>query len=249
MAQADRLPVQDTVQQAFALLWRYRDEWLRLALAPVVLSFLLAVFVFLTRNQGVGLIASFVNMAPLALFAVSWHRLVLLGPRAIAPGLALVWSARETRFFVRALLFTVGLSLVAAAPAFLFARMMQGSPSGALLLVAVALGLLLVAMRVGLAFPATALDRAYGFAQSWRDTAGCGLPLLGIVVLTGLPFALGVLLFHLLATSIGLARAAPYAMLFVEQAAGYLATAAMATAVSLAYRRLAGGPPAANLQV
>lgn len=237
------LPFQATFRQVFGLLRLNHDALLRLAAAPLLLSFLLAILVNWLPSDEMAILALLLDLAPLTVFAVNWHRLVLLGPQACPPDLGLEWGRRQTVFLGRTLVLGVGLGLAAALPVILASRLLQASPIGVPLLLTAAAAVLFVAVRLSLVFPAAALDRQYGFGSSWRDTEGFGFQLLGLMLATGLPFWAGALLLHVFADSTGLATAAPYALLFVDRAVGYAAAAAGVNLLSVVYRRLSPGAP------
>ena len=236
------LPIQATVKEAYRLLWGSRDDLLRLGVAPVLVSFVLE---WLAHRLSPGLIVlllALATMLPLTLFAVNWHRLVLLGPAQAAAGLGVRWERRETRFLYRTLLLALGVAVVMVVPTLLAMGLLQRSPLGYPIMGAIAFVGLLLSLRFSLVYPATAVDERYGFAQSWSDTSGCGFQLLAGVVLASVPIWLAFYALRLIAMGTGLAAAAPLSLLLLDHAGDYVAAAAYLTVLSLVFRRQTGWP-------
>jgi hypothetical protein len=171
---------------------------------------------------------------------VSWHRLVLLGPQATAGGLGLRWQGRETRFLVQSLLLGFGIAIVLMVPVMMVLHLLQDSPLVFAAMAALALAAIFLWLRLGLIFPAIAIDHPYRLAQSWSDTAGCGIQFVIAVLAASLPIFLALQIVMAIAFSMGLDRAAPYAMLFLTAAGSYLSAAAAFTVIALVFRRLTG---------
>ena len=246
------LPVLGTVAETYRLLWAYRWEAVRLGLVPVSVSFLLATIVGVLPEGGIAVAAALADLVPLTLFAVNWHRLVLLGPGQAAAGLGVRWGARETTFLVRSLMLGFGIGAVMGVPLLAISAVLQRTPVGLPILGLVIVAAVFLSLRLSLVFPAIAVDLPYGFAQSWKDTAGGGLRLLAAMLAASAPLWAALLLFVASAGVSGLAGAAPFAVLFLDRAGGYVVAAAGLTVLSLVFRRRAGrsadkalaGPPA-----
>ncbi|HLB80766.1 MAG TPA: hypothetical protein VJJ77_09690, partial [Dongiaceae bacterium] len=189
------LPVLGIVAEAYRLLWAYRWELVRLGLIPVSLSFLLAAIVGMLPAGGIAVAASAADLVPLTLFAVNWHRLVLLGPRRAAAGLGMRWGRRETTFLLRSLLLGFGIGAAMVVPLLAISAALQRSPAGLPILGLAIVAAVLLSLRLSLAFPAIAVDLPYGFRRSWNDTAGCGLRLMAAMLATSAPLWAALLLF------------------------------------------------------
>jgi hypothetical protein len=233
------LPFLETCRAALLHLWLNREAWLRLALVPAMLSFALGVTLEAIDNRDLALFVSVADILPLTLFSVSWHRLMLLGPQGAPGGLGATWEARHTRFLGRTLVLGLGLGLIAVAPALILVEVMGSIPVIAMPLLGMIVVMLLVATRLSLVFPAIAIDRGYGFFDSWRDTAGHGFRIVGLILATQAPFWLAMVALRLIATDTGLAQAAPYTLALVQEAGNYLAAAGGVAVLSLAFRALA----------
>ncbi|MEX2009450.1 MAG: hypothetical protein WEC41_04590, partial [Dongiaceae bacterium] len=217
LAGGSPLPVPGTVAEAYRLLWAYRWESVRLGLVPVSVSFLLATIVGVLPEGGPAVAAALADLIPLTLFAVNWHRLVLLGPSQAAAGLGVRWGVRETTFLVRSLALGFGIGAIMAVPLLAISAALQHTPVGLPVLGLVIVAAVFLSLRLSLVFPAIAVDLAYGFAQSWKDTAGRGLRLLAAMLAASAPLWAALLLFVGLAEASGLADAAPFAVLFLDR--------------------------------
>lgn len=228
--------------EAYRLLWRQRDELLRLGLAPVLASFILDCLTSDTTAEPTRSLSWLANIFPMTLFSVHWHRLVLLGQAQAASGLGIRWERRETRFLVRWLLLGVGVAVVLAIPVTLAERLAHQSALGYPIFGAIMLFAIFLTLRFSLALTAIAVDAPYSFAKSWSDTAGCGFQLLASTLLSNLPVFVCLFVVDAIASSIGLAQAAPLSFMLLDNAALYLALAAYTTVLSLAFRRATGWP-------
>jgi len=75
------LPVGDTVKAAFNSVFGRFPELIRAALVPIAISFLLFGLQLAVRGSpAVAVLVELLLLLPYTLFAVAWHRVVLLGP-------------------------------------------------------------------------------------------------------------------------------------------------------------------------
>jgi hypothetical protein len=189
-----RLPIQPTICEGVWLSWQRRTEVLRYAAFPA-LAYALAV-PFADAPSG-RLVASFVQAAAFVVFAVRWHRAILLdtSPDELIPR----WGWRETRF----LALGFGIYLIAFLPilvaflpliplAGLFPGLWEGE-RGSLLVAGflIPLGAYVVA-RCSLALPAVAIDARISLAAAWQWSNGNGWRLALLVV--GIPYLLWALI-------------------------------------------------------
>jgi len=201
---------------------------------------------------------------PATLFAVAWHRLLLLGGAVARPSWRpslRVWHGRYLGFALlllfAALLVSllvgaagaVALSLLAIDPAAGDTRsILAGAGAG---LVAVLAAVWLVA-RLGFTLPAAAVGLRYGLRESWRATRGLGLDLLALMVLVSLPLlllagALATLLINVLPPTPG-PSAILAAGIALRLAISYIWLALVLAALSIAFRSH-GAPPGAGLDL
>ena len=193
------LPVSDTVKAAYGSVFGGFAELIRVALVPLVMSFLLyALQLSLRDNTMIAILAELLLLLPYTLFAVAWHRIVLLEQAALPTPLVPVWQRRHWRFLGYTLIVTAisyGFSLLYAP---FVAPLMAEDPAvslwQALLLIFLLLFGTYVVLRLSFVFPAAAVDESYGFADSWRHTKNQGLRLLAAMFLTLLPATVGILI-------------------------------------------------------
>jgi hypothetical protein len=237
-----RLPVGATAAAAWRLVWQSRDDLLRIAAVPLLISFCLSLATQAWRSPTALFLVVLLDWLPLTLFAVAWLRFLLHRDNAGARRLAARWSPRETKFLSRLVLINVGTGLAALLVTSLIAVALgirlDGSGSSILLVfVAAGIAAAYLTLRLSLTLPAAAVDLAYGFRDSWRDTAACGVPLLLAMMLANLP-AVAVLLLQ----STPLADALPYTLLLMTDGLAYVVFAASMTVLALAFRACTGFP-------
>ncbi len=162
----------------------------------------------LARAIGYGL--NLVSFIPAVVFAIAWHRLILLGPVRAAPALVPSWQHRHWRY----LGYAAGLGILVAT-VFLaldvnFTPTSVRRPPDALMLpegqrtagvlvptmnemalfMAKAQALLIIgviALRLGFLFPAVAIDLRYGLRNAWHDMREQGLRILASAILVSVP--------------------------------------------------------------
>jgi hypothetical protein len=180
-----------------------------------------------------------------AVFAVGWHRLVLLGPTRAGAGLGIAFGARELRYFGKmwlAFLALIGIAFAVAVAELLIAGLLKADPYSFLL--AASIGYLLLAAyvlsRIVPAFAALSIDLPYDFARAWRATAGNGLQLLTIYLAIVVGWFIAEQIFARLADMLGLGTAAPYALLFIGSVMTCCQMAMLVTANALVFRRFSG---------
>ncbi len=194
------------------------------------------------------------------LFAVAWHRRVLLGPGAGAPAFRPSWEARHWLFLAYSLGVTVIVYVVmllispAVGLIFDFLRAGQGAAMALSGLVAFLLLFLLMfyfLMRFSFVFPAVAVDERYGLRHAWRHTKGHVLRLMGTLVLAAVPLALlSMLLAVLLSMLIGAVDAGLMGKTLwagglwaVRTALYYLMIGLTVSVLSIAFRTCTGWVP------
>ena len=162
------LPVGDTVKAAYSSVFGRFAELIRAALAPIVVSFLLyGLRLAAGDNPAVAVLAELLLLLPYTLFAVAWHRVVLLGPAATPAPMVPVWRKRHWRFLGYTLIVTAisyGFSLLYGP---LITPLATDSsvislPEALLLMFMLLLGTYVI-LRLSFVFPAVAVDESYGF--------------------------------------------------------------------------------------
>jgi hypothetical protein len=187
----------------------------------------------------------------IAVFAVGWHRLILLGRQA-SSGLGVAFGRREIAFLGRLWLCFIGMLLVSIAFSvleYLLAGMLGADPNG-FVLIAMA-GYTLIAIyvigRIGPSFAALSVDQPLGLGAAWQTTRGEGSRIFVIYLLVSLGWFAVAFLFSSIAQILGLGEAAPYALLFINAvlSAGFLAL--LVTINSILFRQLSGWRPTGSL--
>jgi len=201
-----------------------------------------------------------INFGPLAvyvltaiatqtIFAVAWHRCVLLGETRPGQRFYLRFARREAIYALAALVVTavalMGLyalpvvtSLIAAGQA-LPALIMLGAPLMALVLIA----------RLCLVLPMVALDRRVDPAKSWQAVAGNTWRVVAVLLLVGLPVFVAEYILISIVGSVALAAATAlgdvgdvvsFVAFFIAGLVVLSLLAVILSAVSLVYAVLAG---------
>ena len=194
---------------------------------------------------------------PYIWFAVTWHRLVLLGASEARPTWISMWGARHWRFFGHCLLLgavTVAwfiTALLAFAMFNLFVSSLGGGSATLILLgggiVAAFVGLGWLYARLSFVFPAAAVDEAYRTVESWNHTRRQGLRVLLAMASATLPFlALSILLSPLLlGPDVAPISDLSYALtVFLRLGLGYLAAAVGVSVLALSFTACTGWIPA-----
>jgi len=123
----------------------------------------------------------------LSIFAVAWHRFVLLGPSIPRTKLGIDVTRREIVFIAYA--FIIGVILWGP----YLIGLIRRPPSFDWLTIALLLWpvyILPVVARLSLVFPAAAIERRISFSQAWTMTRGSAWRLTGVLFLCGLPFSI-----------------------------------------------------------
>jgi hypothetical protein len=191
----------------------------------------------------------------IAVFAVGWHRLILLGPQA-GGGLGVAFGRREIGFLGRMWLCFIGMLLVSIAFSvfeYLLAGMLGADPGGFVLIAMAGYSLIAIYAigRIGPSFAALSVDQSLGLGAAWQVTRGEGSRVFVIYLLVSLGWFVVAFLFSSIAQILGLGQAAPYALVFINAvlSAGFLAL--LVTINSILFRQLSGwrptgGPSAGN---
>ncbi len=269
-----KLPVIETVKEAYARVIGSPHLLVRAALVPFCLSVALVVLSFTVPLGSVlGYLIGFLGLLPYTFFGVAWHRLTLLGPVAGAPPLRPAWESRHWRFLGYLLVTSlIGASAMAAifSVGLMAIKPDSGSLPAAAGLMPIA-GIAIVAyimIRLSFVFPAVSVDESYRLRHAWTHTKGQGLRLLVATILAAAPMValvwgvsalLGALLFTGAAPAMGEDGVSPIAQMaaFVDANLGalmlsqaisaainYVLMALMVSVISIAFRICTGWVPA-----
>ena len=210
------------------------------------------------RNILLTVIFVLVRALPYILFAVAWHRLILLGPTA-APSFIPVWSRRHWRFFgfffLLSFLTLVILGVLVGLPVLIIERVTNSNFLAALATLALLIPAGALALRLCLVLPAVAVDVPYGFKEAMRDSENQGFRLVAVFVVALIPFAIAHLCFRLLFDSAASdpleqmmastkGQAVAVVAFIVSTVIHYLTTAVDVTFISISFRYLHNWRPA-----
>ena len=200
-APLDDLPIGASISAAYRSVFGRLGYLLRAALVPFLLSLVIMV---LSRAAGESPVLIHVlgllTLGPYTIFAVAWHRAVLLdAPPPVIP----VWEKRHWRFLGYLLIITA----VSYGASFIYQPVVASvllTPEGleaptldtpAVLVALISLVLVMyLFLRISFVFPAVAVDERYGLALAWRHSKGQGLRLFGAMLATMILAYLGVML-------------------------------------------------------
>ena len=229
-----RLEVYRTVGEAFRLTFRNFRTMLGLALAPMVLAVLLPAVMRLDlqtmASEELLIIHAIARLFLLSVFAVAWHRYLLLGTRDTGIRIQFWPGMRDLKYFGRILLFLLPQEIILVAM----------DAQNLLVVLLMLLITLCVAAPFALAFPATAVDNYRGLMAARRALRGATFQLVGaimlsLVAITALLFLLGGVFGSLVLASFG-----PSAMVSFFNALTFLTVGIPVAVVSVAYRNLGG---------
>jgi hypothetical protein len=260
-----KVPVLTTLSEAIAMTLNHRRDLLRVglvfvigffALGIVFLHYLLPLFPETMMDSAATgtqppvdphlpsavLIMFVIEVLLFTVFAVGWHRAVLIGAER---GQGAQLGRRELRYFGRfwlciaisfaALLFVafveqfIGIALRANPQS-----MTWGAVFTNLLVIAYVFG------RLGPSFAALSVDMPMTFRQSWIATKGNGLRILLIYVMAGTGGVILNVLSGLLLNLLGLGESAPYTVVLIGAVTFCALTAVMISSNAIVFRRLTG---------
>ncbi|NLD37807.1 MAG: hypothetical protein GX654_13150 [Desulfatiglans sp.] len=156
-----------TFKELFSLTFKYvyafRLQLSKALLVPFILSILLDIIPFFWSSFLISIINMGLSLMIQTIFAVTTHRMILLGPSHVPTWGIMKWSIRETVFIFH----VVALALII----FLCTLIMHIPIIGTLIFfVLVFLYLVLLLPRLSLVFPAIAVGDRCSFKNSWFVT-------------------------------------------------------------------------------
>lgn len=249
------LPVFLLVRTAYQLLWRHRDDALRLAFIPTLVCFgalaygqdtVVSVGEQLqagTRDQissgdsiTVMLTALVTLLAALVLIA-NWLRFTLLGPMG-AIGLGLNLGRPQIAYVVSmiALGFASGIGLTVICMPLLFLPQVLESIGVVIAFIAV----LVVLARLLPFVVGQAIGQPISLQQSWNASRANGISLVISLILVQIPAWIAMVVVTNLLGAIGFASVAPLAMLFIISVFQSVAAILHAIVLATAFRQMIG---------
>ncbi|HEX2886754.1 hypothetical protein [Vineibacter terrae] len=265
--QPPRLVFADLIADAFRHVTSNGRLLLDIALVPTIISVGLQLAGRLLSGERMepleAMAVKLFDFIPTAMFAVAWHRLVLLGPGALGGTPGFAWTARE-RGYLRQLL------LIAAVPIILHAlfwmvmpwpmEMPNAGPLPPDVEAAMPLGLAftvtaIIALRLSFGLVAPSLDLAWTPHLSWRYGKGNGpivlfaLLLMMVIGLIVKAVATAILLTIALGLFGGPLSLGPWLLVqVIAETIAYVSIAPLVTVQALIFRALTGWSPGTPLR-
>jgi hypothetical protein len=235
------LPVIQIIGGAFQFVWDKRIRFLCALAIPIVLLFILKYVITLANDDPWKFVQAFFNLAICILFAITCHRLVLLGDEGI-PNFGLkAWTLREWRYMGWAIvILAIWMLFSFVINSFIVSAFVKNVEAGGQaeafesvksLSYVVYIPLLYIFSRLSVLYPAIALDRQVTAQWAWRITDGNGWRM--TVVVSFLPWALYYL------TSLLLREYATLAENIILDLLGFALLAVQDVALSFSYKHLA----------
>jgi hypothetical protein len=188
--------VSETVGKAYELVFHGLNHFCIASIGPFCLSILATTLISSVLSDFLlFIVVIFFELVPMTIFAVSWHRYVLIGPERAPPRLIPSWSKVHWRFvgytIVVGYLVMIGalLAMSIAVSVFSMIFALVGVPEniiGFVSLIAIP-GLLYPSLRLSLVLPSTAVGARVRLGESWRYTSGEGWRLVGVTLLAMAP--------------------------------------------------------------
>ena len=254
---ARRLPIGKTAAAAYRAVFGQFPALARAAFVPYLISLALwALGLLAAGTPFLPRLLSLLEVVPATLFAVAWHRQILLGPGAGAPALRPSWKTRHWLFLAYSLAVTAFgyvvvmlIQPVAGRAIGLFFGFLHADQGAAMALSGLVTFLVLFPLmfyfgvRFSFIFPAVAVDERYAPRHAWRHTKGHVLRLMATFVLAALPLVLLSML--VVAVGAGLVGKTPRAvgLWAVWTALSYLMIGLTVSVLSIAFRTCTGWVP------
>lgn len=202
------MEIKRTIGGAFGYVYAYRTQFAKALVLPVTVIVALGAIPRHDLGVALVLVLTAVRLLVYSILAITTHRMILLGPQAVAEWGVYLPQKREFYF----MLVSIGMGLTMV-------------PFGVLTLIPViglvvaVIGMVYTLARLSLVFPAIATDRRWSFADSWKATQSHQV--LMIVVVGIFPFILSVpgqLLSHIPHTRLAVNVLSAFTMIFIVAA-------------------------------
>lgn len=153
------MPLKTIILGTLGYVFEYRRILLRVLLVPFVLYMALDTISLYKQDWVAKLLLSVLSLMVQTIFAITTHRVMLLGPQSVPSWGVLSWSRREMLFALH----IIGLALVAMPFAFFTFIPMVGW-------LLTAASIIWITGRLSLVFPLIAIDQHVTFKDSWQLT-------------------------------------------------------------------------------
>lgn len=206
---------------AIAYVITYRRPLAKALLVPFLLYMLLDTLELAELNIVFLILLDLATIIVQTVFAITTHRMILLGPNSVPEWGLFKWSKRETMFA----LYLVALRIIFILSAFVFAPIFAPIGVGGLaLLIGFSAWLL---SRLSLVFPAIAIDQGVSFKLSWQLTKHHQILMLFVIIVFPM----------LLFIPAAVVSALPYTLLLTSFLTAF-ATLFVVAGLSVAYRAI-----------
>lgn len=169
---------------AFGFVWIYRRQLFTALVFPFAFYVVVRLAQALLEGSGGGWILGLAEILAETLFAVTTHRMILLGPEAVPKWGILRWSKRETIFALHVFALQLLVILLAIPLAIGFSLV---SEPGSIMVMPLGFVILVAAFwligRLSLVFPGIAIDKGVMFVESWRLTKSYQVLMFCVVLL------------------------------------------------------------------
>ena len=159
----NKMTFKDLFYETMINVYAFRVQLSKALLFPFILSVLLDIISVSMSNIYISVIYSILSLMIKTIFAVTTHRMILLGPDSVPEWGTAKWSSRETAF----ILYLLALAFMI----FIISIIIQVPVFGVLIFfVLIFLYLVLLIPRLSLVFPAIAVGDSCSFKTSWAVT-------------------------------------------------------------------------------
>ena len=242
-----------TVGQSFRFVWTERNDFITLALIPIVILAVLGTAIGRPEDAlgvdgsiafaavGTTWLFLLLNFAVGVFFGVAWHRRFLVPGEGVSLASALSWRPRHTRFLKVSLALIFGPAILILPLAIVLAL---AGPFGILLLVGLIFGVMLLVIRLSIMLPAAAVDTAMTIDECIGMTRGNTWRLVALFLLITFIASVGDSLLRLALTGIfGEVPGIPgrFVKSFAIEFIAFAAVAVGVSALSSAYLQLLRG--------
>lgn len=214
------MPFKIIILGTLGYVFEYRRILVRALFVPFALYMTLDAINLYQPDAVASFLLGILSLMVQTIFAITTHRVMLLGPQSIPSWGVLGWSRRETLFALH----MIGLSLILMPLAFLVYIPVVGWAIATVLVI-------WIFGRLSLVFPTIAIDRAVSFRDSWQLTRRHQALMIFVVIV--FPFVLMIPVYLL--------RLLPYSFVLTSFFTT-LATVFTVTALSVAYKYISKLP-------
>ena len=177
---------QEVVSSAFRIVYDRRDTLVRALSWPLGGLILIGLFELTKLGAILSFFTGVLSLVIQVIFAITTHRIVLLGEDSVSKWGITAWTTRETYF----LLHIIGLALMCIPPSMLI----MFFPGNVLATIVVALLVCWIFSRFSLVFPGIAVDKGITFQLSWQLSQNYQLLMFLVVILFPLLLAIPIIL-------------------------------------------------------